>query len=88
MTSEAAILSRVIGPEVPDLPQEAARAILRLRFPESDRQRMRELGEKAREGGLTEREEVELEGYRHVGHLLELLWSKARLSMKRAGADA
>jgi len=40
------------------------------------------LAAKAREGSLIEQESAELENYRHVGRLLEVLKSKARLSLK------
>ena len=46
-TTEGAIWSRVIRPEVADITQEAAQAFLRLEFAESDRQRMYELAAKA-----------------------------------------
>ena len=81
-THETAILSRVVRADVPSFPPEAARAILEFHFPDSDRMRMKELSERAREGALSPSDEKEIESYRHVGHLLELLWSKARLSLK------
>ena len=83
--SGAAILSRVVGPENANLSREAARSILNIRFPESDRDRMNELAEKARAGVLAGDDEAELENYRHVGRLLEVLKSKARLSLKTMG---
>lgn len=48
--------------------------------------RMNELAGKARQGALSEPEEVELENYRHVSHLLALMQSKARLSLKGSGS--
>jgi hypothetical protein len=41
------------------------------------------LASKARQGSLNVRQEAELENYRQVGRLLELLQSKARLSLKK-----
>ena len=84
-SSAAAILSRVIAPETPSLSPEAARSILQLDFQVTDQQRMRALAEKASAGTLTSDERDEAEGYNHVGHLLALLQSKARLSLKNAG---
>jgi len=46
---------------------------------------MNELAEKAREGALSSGEDRELENYRHVGHLLALLRSKARISLNATG---
>jgi hypothetical protein len=83
--TETAILSRLIEPEHSGLAPEAARYILTLEFKDSDQQRMLELAEKAREGVLSPDEERELENYRHVGHLLALLRSKARVSLKHHG---
>ena len=81
--NEAAILSRVVGPENANLSREAAQSILGITFPENDRERMNELAEKARNGLLDTEEEAELDSYRHVGRLLEILKSKARLSLKK-----
>ena len=85
--TEAAILSRLIEPERSGIAPEAARYILTLEFKDSDHQRMNELAEKAREGLLSKGEEKELENYRHVGHLLALLRSKARVSLKQHGLE-
>jgi hypothetical protein len=81
--SEAAIWNRVVDPEAGDLAREAAESLLRIHLPEADRQRVNELAEKARLGILSASEAAELENYRHVGRLLELLKSKARQSLKR-----
>jgi hypothetical protein len=84
--TETAILSRLIEPARSGLAPEAARYILTLEFQDSDRKRMNELAEKARDGSLMADEERELESYRHVGHLLALLRSKARVSLMQPGA--
>ena len=81
--SEAAILGRIIRPETGSWTKDAAESILRFNFPASDIDRMNDLAAKAREGSLTPEEEAELQNYRDVGRLLELLQSKARLSLKR-----
>jgi hypothetical protein len=81
--TETAILSRLIEPESSGLALEAARYVLTLEFKDPDQQRMNELAEKARDGALTTGEERELENYRHVGHLLALLRSKARVSLRQ-----
>lgn len=84
--SDADILERLIDPHTPSLSVDAARAILEMTFPPSDVQRMNELAEKARQGDLSETEQIEIEGYERVGHLLGILQSKARLSLARHDA--
>lgn len=86
--NETAILSRLIRPERDDLPPEAARSILKLAFDGEDRERMHDLAVRAQGGPLAEVEQAELDSYRRVGRLLELMHSKARLSLKRAGLGA
>ena len=81
--TETAILSRLIDAERSGLAPEAARYILTLEFKDTDKERMNELAEKVREGTLSSGEERELENYRHVGHLLALLRSKARISLNQ-----
>ncbi len=85
--TETAILTRLItaGDETSAracLPDEAARYLLSLEFQESDVLRMNQLAEKAREGALSPGEQEETDNYRHVGHLLALLRSKARRSLR------
>jgi hypothetical protein len=87
-SSEAAIVGRLMKPDHGDFSPEAARELLSLRFGEEDQARMRELSRKAQAGTLTASEQDEVENYRRVGYWLGILWSKARLSLKRAGLDA
>jgi hypothetical protein len=84
-SSEAAIVGRLMKPDRGDFSPEAARDLLSLRFSEEDQARMRELSRKAQAGTLTVAEQDEVENYRRVGYWLGILWSKARLSLKRAG---
>lgn len=81
--SEVGILDRLIVPEDADLPTDVARSILKWKFDPRDTERMRELLEKNQHGQLTADEQKEIERYRHVGHLLDLMQSKARLSLAR-----
>src|SRR5262245_25134970 len=80
-TSEAAIFSRVIEPENAMVSPEAARSILALDVCPAERQRMQELGVKARAGILTAEEQEELDNYGRVGSLLGIMKSKARRSL-------
>lgn len=86
--TDAAVIGRLVKPDRGDLSPAAAREILSLRFDEEDARRMNQLAEKAREGTLSAEEEAEIESYRRAGYLLGVLWSKARLSLKRAGMGA
>jgi hypothetical protein len=84
-----AILSRLIRPERHDLSAAAARAILKIDFEPSDRERMNDLAEKARAGTLTPQEKAAIDNYERVGHLLDLMHAKARQSLsKRGGAGS
>ena len=84
--SEAAILSRTIRPEQGDLSADAAKSFLSLSLPDSDQRRAQDLSAKASDGALTQPEELELDNYRAVGRLLELMKSKARLSLQKIQA--
>ena len=79
------ILARTIKPEEGGLPADAARAILGFSLSQDDRERVNQLAAKAREGTLTPDERSELDDYERIAALLELMQSKARLSLKQAG---
>ncbi len=81
-TTEAAILGRILQPDKPTFSPEAARAILDLDFDQADRDRMRQLSAKARAGTLTPDEQTAINNYERVGHLLNIMQSKARCSLK------
>ena len=89
ISQESEILARVVGPENPDFTPDVARSILSLRFSEADVDRMNRLAAKAQEGVLSEAEESQLHGYLFVGAMVDLMHSKARLSLKNctAGPD-
>ena len=59
--SEAAILDRVFRPNAADWPRAAADAILNIGFDPSDRARMAELMEMAKDGDLSREQAEELE---------------------------
>ena len=81
----AEILVRTIQPAEGNLPVEAARSILSFHLSPTDWDRVNELAAKARAGTLTIEERAELDEYERVTCLLELMQSKARLSLKQAG---
>jgi hypothetical protein len=62
---------------------EAARAILALDFTPADRDRMHRLAVRNQDGLLTEAEQQELDSYRRVGRMLDLLSSKARQALQQ-----
>lgn len=80
---EAAILRRVVQPRNGNLTKTAARALLGWNFADEDRSRMNELVVRNQRGTLTAEELAELHGYLRVGAFLDLMHSKARLSLKR-----
>lgn len=79
---ESAILARVIGPNVPNLPPGVAAELLKWGFDDSDKQRMSELAAKARQGTLTSEEQAETESFERVSSFLGLVKSKARRSLQ------
>lgn len=81
-TSEVAILGRVIEPEKPTLSPEAAQAILAFDFSLKDKDRMRVLSAKAQTGTLSRREQTEMNNYERAGHVINIMQSKARKSLK------
>ena len=86
--SEVGILSRVFAADRGNWSREVAEAILAFDLPAGDVQRMNGLAARARAGSLSEEEERELENYRQAGRVLELLHSKARISLRGPAAGA
>ena len=80
--SEVSILNRILRPDAPTFSPEAAQDILTLDFDQGDKERMRELSAKARAGTLTAEEDAEAGRYELLGHLLNIMQSKARRSLK------
>ncbi len=73
-----AIWERVFIPDPQHISSEQARYLLALRFPHRDLDRINELSAKAADGTLKPEEEVQLENYVHIGHLLSILQAKVR----------
>lgn len=82
--TEADILADAIAPDRADMPVEAAQAVLDWKFSENATQHMRTLLDRNNKGVLTAAEQVELDRYRRVGMLLDLVQAKARVSLRRA----
>ena len=81
-TNTLAIFGRVLESLWANLPAASAKAILDLDFQQADKDRMRELLAKAKKGTLDPGEEIEIDNYDRVGHMLSLMQSKARRSLK------
>jgi hypothetical protein len=81
--SQAAILSRLIRPEDDNLTLEAAEGFLRIKFEQRELDRMHQLAVKNQDGALTPQERDEMDNYRRVGFLLDLIHSKARRALKK-----
>ena len=82
-SSEVAILKRILRPDAPTFSPATAREILALDFDQADKERMKQLSAKARTGTLTSEEDATAGRYELVGHLLNILQSRARRSLKR-----
>jgi hypothetical protein len=72
----------LIRPEEGLLTPDASQAILRIGFDQSDLDRMHDLVVRNQSDDLTLVEKIELENYRRVSFLLDLMHSKARKSLK------
>ena len=82
----AEVWERTIQPERADLNPDAARYFLQLRFADKDLARMNQLAADARAGSLTKEQEAELENYMQLGWFIDLMKSKARLSLGQRAA--
>ncbi len=83
---EAAILTRIVGPDIPSLPPTAAEALLSLGFSPTDQERMNDLAAAARKRRLTRTELAEVEAYSRIDSLLGIVKSKARQALKHRRA--
>ena len=82
LTIEAEVWDRVIHSDHGTVPPEVARFLAGLAFEESDLVEMHQLATLHQEEALTSESLQRLQGYRRVGLVLDLLRSKARLSLK------
>jgi hypothetical protein len=84
--TETAILARAIDPGQGNWSEAAARSILDISLTVNDARRRDKLADKARNGTLSAEEASELESYRHVGRILELMKAKAKVSLRKSEA--
>ena len=83
LNSEALVWARLMQAQKLELSSAAAEFMLSLEFGEDDRTRMLHLAERSEDGTLTSEERAELDGYLHVGNLLAVIQSKARVALNR-----
>ncbi|HEV3259605.1 MAG TPA: hypothetical protein VG013_22250 [Gemmataceae bacterium] len=83
-TTESAIWGRLLGLGTTTPSVEAARSILKIDFPQSDKDRMRQLAANARKGTLTPEEQDEIDSYGRIGSFISIMKSKARIALRKA----
>ncbi len=76
-TNQVEIFARSLGAREP-LPADVARFFFQIDLADSDRSRLAELAEKASQGALTADELQDLDEYRRLGRLMELMKLKAK----------
>lgn len=77
-TNQADIFRRVLEHQRGAMTPAVAQYFLQLELPDDDRTRLDELAAKARQGTLSAAEEADLDEFRRVGRLVELMKLKAR----------
>ncbi|MCX6855975.1 MAG: hypothetical protein NTV80_13835 [Verrucomicrobia bacterium] len=79
-------MSRLVSPLSAGWQRGVAEAVISLRFSDEDQQRATLLAEKNREGSLTPEEKQEMEQFMLFGRFIDLMQSRARLSLKQSQA--
>jgi hypothetical protein len=79
--TEAAIFARLIQART-EMSHDIARYLLAFDFDPDDIARMNFLATRAQQGSLSEKETAELDSYMHVGNLLTIMQSKARVYLQ------
>lgn len=79
-------MERVVRPARAKMTKAAAKGLLQLQFTPADHRRMSRLLTAAQSGALTPAQALELENYRNVGRMVDLLHSQARLTLRPAAA--
>jgi hypothetical protein len=82
---QVAILDRAISSAAYGMTPDVARYFLSMALAPNDTFRANELAEKSRRGMLTPEDQVEIDEYRRVGRVLELLKLRARLAIQDSG---
>jgi hypothetical protein len=77
-------LQSILEADRPSFSPKAARKILTWEFSADDLSYMHELLEKAKAGTLTKSEKLAADNYERLGHILSMLRSEARLSLRNS----
>ena len=85
LNTQTTILSRALSAVAEPMGEELARYLLSIRLDPADEQRANQLAEIAREGLLSTEEQVEIDEYRRVGRVMEILRLRARKSLGHTG---
>ena len=80
---EPAIWARLMQTLGDELLPDAATYLRSIRFGENDVARMGQLPDRSEAGELTDEERAEFDSYLHIGNLLAVIPSKARLALRR-----
>jgi len=84
---EAHIWARLMQSQRDDPSQEVARYLLSIGFGQRDRDRMRQLAERSESGELTDEERAEFDSYLHIGNLLAVMQSRARVALRQGSPN-
>ena len=82
--TQALILDRAFGLSTSSMSPEAARYFLAVKLDPQDEQRANELAQLARDGSLSEEQQAEIDEYRRVGRVMELLKLRASAVLKQS----
>ena len=80
-TNQAEIFRRVLELQSAAMTPEVAQFFLQLELPEEDRTKLDDLAAKARQGALSPTDQVDLDEFRRLGRLVELMKLKARKAL-------
>lgn len=83
LNTQSMILSRALSTAAESMSEELARYLLTIKLDPADESRANELAGKAREGVLSAEEQAEIDEYRRVGRVMEILRLRARKTLGR-----
>jgi len=86
MNKALELLDVLFRPSDGGFSEELSRFVLSLHFTDAQKDRYLELAEKVTQAPLTTEEQEELESFVYINHILGVLQSKARLSLRRQPA--
>ena len=84
INTQAAILDRALGTPSSALSADTAQYFLSIQLDPQDEKRANELAEKARQGSLNADEQAEIDEYRRVGRVIEMLKLRAKAALNQS----